>query len=99
MTYLSHEDRVAIQQGRLAAKRSRTSYPTARELLERPAAVRRREAFEDLNWAEDALRMLLSGGIDDKKARDLKTYIRTRCQKARRSAESAKHLGCALHRV
>lgn len=96
---LSREDRTAINETRLAAKRNRVYYPTSHDLLHRKYAVRRIEAFENLNWAEQVVRTLLAVKVDDEKRLNLMAYARTSLQRARRAGESAKFLGCALHRI
>lgn len=100
---LSREDRTAINETRLAAKRNRVYYPTSHDLLHRKYAVRRIEAFENLNWAEETIRTLLYAdysqpGFDALRLK-LMTYARASLQRSRRNAESAKYLGCALHRI
>lgn len=96
---LTRQDRTAINETRLASKRARVYYPTTQDLLHRPAAVRRITAFENLNWAEEAIRTLLRANLDDEKRLQLKTYARASLQRARRDGESAHYLGCALYRM
>lgn len=97
---LTREDRIAIQQTRLAAKLAAPSpYPTSRDMLTRKSAIVRRMCFENLNFVARVRADLLAGGIPEGDALALKSRLRGALQMARRNGDSAKHLGCAIHRI
>lgn len=77
----------------------KSSYPTTHDMLYRRQAVARQMAFENLAFVADTRSALLRGEIEPAKVVEAKTLIVSALQKARRNAESAKFLGCALHRI
>jgi hypothetical protein len=95
---LTIEDRIARQETNLAAKRSRSAYPTALDMVRRPSAIARQHAFENLNFIAQARQDLLAGGLDLRETLRLKTLIVSAAQMARRNGETAKNMGCALYR-
>jgi hypothetical protein len=98
MTTLSREERIARQETNLAAKRSRSAYPTMVDMVRRPAAIARVHTFENLNFVAKARQDLLAGGLSLNEQLRAKTLIHSALQMARRNGETAKFMGCALYR-
>lgn len=96
---LSREDRIAIQEARIAAKRERSHYPTSHDMLHRKSAILRQMTFENLNFVAVNRSQLLRGALDEATAAKVKVMIRSALWKARRNGESAKFTGCNIHRI